>query len=64
MQQYPEQAFICKIIHKIDTFAHCKVHITMRALRVKYVREGGGLQTEGNTLYTLYTEIVHSLCIR
>ena len=22
------------------------------ALRVKYVREGGGLQTEGNTLYT------------
>ena len=57
MQQYPEQAVICKIIRNIDTFVHCKVHVTMPTLRTKYVKEGGGLQTKENTLYIF----VHSL---
>ena len=52
MQKYPEQAFICKIIHNIHTFVHCKMHITMCTLRANYVKEGGDLQTEENTLYT------------
>ena len=51
MLQYPEYTVICKIIRNIDTFVHCKVHITMRTLRAKYVKEGSGLPTEGNALY-------------
>ena len=52
MQKYPEQAVICKIIHNMDTFVHCKVHITMCTLRANYVKEGGDLQNEESTLYT------------
>ena len=65
MQQYPEQAVICKIIHNIDTFVHCKVHITMCTLWAKYVKEGSGLQTEGNTLYKFvhwnYAQLVYKV---
>ena len=52
MQKYPEQAFLCKVIHNIHTFVHYKMRITVYTLRVNYVKEGGDLQTEENTLYT------------
>ena len=52
MQKYPEQAFVCKVIHNMGTFVHCKMHITMCTLRANYVKEGGDLQTEENTLHT------------
>ena len=36
---------------KYGTFVHCKMHITMCTLRANYVKEGGNVQTEENTLY-------------
>ena len=53
MQKSPEQEFICKVIRtNIHTFVHCKMRMTLCTLQVNYMKEGGDLQTEENTLYT------------
>ena len=63
MQKYPEQAFICKIIHNIHTFVHCKMHITMCALRTNYVKEGGDLLTEEKYIVYICTLKLCTACV-
>ena len=40
MQKYSEQGFVCKVIHNIHTFVHCKMRITMCTLQANYVKGG------------------------